>query len=88
MSRSKNITIFALEMQPYNGSAIHSDALFVATNAPGHSAYNPIERRMVPLSHDFFSLILPYDYYGDHLNAGGKTVDISLEKTKFSTCWW
>ncbi|CAF3958020.1 unnamed protein product [Adineta steineri] len=28
------------------------DALFVAINAPGHSAYNQVEHCMAPLSHD------------------------------------
>ena len=32
------------------------DCIFVATNAPGHSAYNPVERRMAPLSHDLCKL--------------------------------
>ncbi|CAF4200463.1 unnamed protein product, partial [Adineta steineri] len=59
------------------------DALFVATNAPGHSVHNPIERRMASLSHDLSGLILPYDHYGTHLNDSGKTIDIDLEKKTF-----
>lgn len=37
------------------------DALFVATNAPHLLAYNTVERRMAPLSHDLAGLILPHD---------------------------
>ena len=35
------------------------DALFIACHAPGHSAYNAVERRMALLSHDLSDLILP-----------------------------
>lgn len=34
------------------------DALFVATNAPGKSAFNRVERRMAPLSRDLAGLVL------------------------------
>ena len=37
------------------------DALFVATNAPGHSAYNRVERRMAPLSRELAGVVLPHD---------------------------
>ncbi|CAF3912210.1 unnamed protein product, partial [Rotaria sp. Silwood1] len=57
--------------------------LFVAINAPDHSAYNPIERRMAPLSHDLSGLILPHDYYGNHLDDNGKTNHIALEEQNF-----
>ncbi|ESO02842.1 hypothetical protein HELRODRAFT_174271 [Helobdella robusta] len=56
------------------------DALFIASHAPGHSAYNAVERRMAPLSHDLFGLILPYDCFGSHLDTNGKTIDPELEK--------
>ncbi|CAM4849169.1 unnamed protein product [Rotaria magnacalcarata] len=59
------------------------DCIFVATNAPGHSAYNPVERRMAPLSHDLSGLILPHDHYGTHLDNNGKTIDSDLEKKNF-----
>lgn len=38
------------------------DALFIATNAPGHSAFNEVERRMAPLSKELFGLIFPHDH--------------------------
>lgn len=31
------------------------DALFIAANAPGRSAFNRVERRMAPLSKEFAS---------------------------------
>lgn len=34
------------------------DGVFVATNAPGRSAYNRVERR------DLCGLVLPHDFYG------------------------
>ncbi|CAF2310322.1 unnamed protein product [Rotaria sp. Silwood2] len=59
------------------------DALFVLTHAPGQSAYNVVERRMAPLSHDLAGLILPHDHFGTHLNDSGVTVNPELEKTNF-----
>ncbi|XP_056635686.1 uncharacterized protein LOC130444524 [Diorhabda sublineata] len=59
------------------------DALFVVTNAPGRSAYNRVERRMAPSSHELAGLIWPYEHYGSHLDSYGKTVDKDLEKKNF-----
>jgi len=59
------------------------DALFIATNAPGRSAFNPVERRMAPLSRQLSGVILPHEHYGTHLDKNGKTVDIELEKQNF-----
>ena len=59
------------------------NALLVFTHAPGSSAYNPVERRMVPLSKDTTGLILSFDTYGTHLNASNETNDIDLEKNNF-----
>ncbi|CAF2089297.1 unnamed protein product [Rotaria magnacalcarata] len=55
------------------------DCLFVVSNCPGRSAYNMVERRMVPLSNQLAGLILPHDYCGTHLNDSGKTIDSTLE---------
>lgn len=60
------------------------DALFLVTNAPGRSAYNPVERRMAPLSSQLFGVILKPDHYGSHLNGRGKTTDETLERKNFS----
>ena len=59
------------------------DALFLATNAPGRSAFNRVERRMAPLSREIAGLILPYNSFGSHLDDNGKTVDNELEKKNF-----
>ncbi|CAF2644129.1 unnamed protein product [Rotaria sp. Silwood2] len=59
------------------------DALFVLTHAPGQSAYNIVERRMAPLSHDLAGLILPHDHFGSHLNDSGVTINVDLEKLNF-----
>lgn len=60
------------------------DAIFVACNAPGRSAYNRVERRMAPLSRALVGVILPHDHYGTHLDSQGRTIDTELEKTNFS----
>ena len=52
-------------------------------NAAGLSAFNPVERRMSPLSHDLCGIILPHDSFGTHLNGSGKTIDVQLEKKNF-----
>ena len=41
------------------------DALFIATNVPGRSAFNRVERKMAPLSKELTELILPHDHYGN-----------------------
>ncbi|KAG5889385.1 hypothetical protein JTB14_005084 [Gonioctena quinquepunctata] len=55
------------------------DALFLATNAPGRSAYNRVERRMAPLSRELDGLILPHDPFGSHLDDRGVTINEHLE---------
>lgn len=59
------------------------DALFIATNAPGRSAFNRVERRMAPLSKHLTGVVLPHDVYGTHLDAKGKTSDAELELKNF-----
>ena len=58
------------------------DAVFIATNAPGRSSFNRVERKMAPLSKELTGLILglPHDHYGSHLNDRGVTIDADLEK--------
>jgi hypothetical protein len=58
------------------------DALFIATNAPGCSAFNPVERRMAPLSKELSGVILPHEEFGSHLK-NGQTVDKDLELKNF-----
>ena len=59
------------------------DAVILGVNAAGLSAFNPVERRMAPLSHDLAGLILPHDTFGSHLDGSGKTIDLELEKKNF-----
>jgi len=60
------------------------DALFIATNAPGRSAFNRVERRMAPLNRELAGLILPHEHYGSHLDDDGRTVDEDLEVANFA----
>ena len=59
------------------------DVLLHGVNAAGLSVFNPVERRMAPLSHDFAGIILPHDSYGNLLDESGKTIDVELEKKFF-----
>ena len=59
------------------------DAVFVFTHAPGSSAYNPVQRRMAPLSEDTAGIILPFDTFGNYLDASNKTIDSKLEIKNF-----
>ena len=59
------------------------DAVFVFTHAPGSSAYNPVQRRMAPLSKDTAGIILPFDTFGNYLDASNKTIDSKLEIKNF-----
>ena len=56
------------------------DAFFLATNAPGRSASNRVERLMVKFSKELSGVVLPHDNFGSHLNAKGETIDKELEK--------
>ena len=62
------------------------DALFLAINAPGKSAFNLVERRLVKFSKELSGVVLPRDNFGSHLNAKGETIDKELEN-KFLVCW-
>ena len=62
---------------------LNLDVLLHGVNAAGLSAFNPVERRMAPLSHDLAGLVLPHDHYGSHLDSCGKTIGIELEKMNF-----
>lgn len=55
----------------------------MATNAPGRSAFNRVERRMAPLSRELCGLILDHDHFGSHLDSRGRTIDNGLERQNF-----
>ena len=59
------------------------DALFVATNAPGRSAFNRVERKMAPLSKEVAGVILNHEHFGTHLDSQGNTIDAELELKNF-----
>ena len=59
------------------------DAYFLATNAPGRSAFNRVERRMSNLSNELSGVILPHDHFGTHLDNNNKTVGEELELKNF-----
>ena len=59
------------------------DAFFVATNAPGRSAFNRVERKMVKLRKELSGVILEHDKFGSHLDAKCVTVDKDLELKNF-----
>ena len=53
------------------------------TRAPGMSAYNYVERRMVPLSKALTGVVLDHDACGTHLDDSGRTIDVELKKENF-----
>lgn len=77
--RYRKVKNFAIEhFKKYN-----LDALFIATNAPGRSTYNRVERRMSPLSKRLAGVILPHEHFGSHLDDKGMITDDDLEKRNF-----
>ena len=54
------------------------DVVLHGVNAAGLTAFNPVERRMTPLSHDLVEIVLPHDSYSNHLDETGKTIDVEL----------
>ena len=77
----KNQQVFAVWARQFENRNL--DAVFVFTHAPGSSAYNPVEKRMAPLSKDTAGIILPFDTFGSHLDAANKTIDTNLEIKNF-----
>ena len=75
----KTIDVYIQHFKAYD-----LDALFVSTHAPGMSAYNYVERRMVPLSKELAGLLLPHEPCGTHLDSRQRTVDVALEKRNFN----
>ena len=57
--------------------------MFHAVNATGLSAFNTVERRMSPLSHNLAGVILSHDLFGNHLGSSGNTIDEDLKKKNF-----
>ena len=59
------------------------DAYYLATNSPGRSASNRVERRMAPLSRELTGLILEHKHFGSHFDSHNKTIDVELQKRNF-----
>ena len=59
------------------------DVFLHGVNAAGLSAFNPVERRMGPLSHDIVGVVIPHEKFGSHLDSQGNTIDVELEKKNF-----
>ena len=60
------------------------DCLFVALHPEGFSAFNPVERRMAPLSRELCGVIFEHDHFGNHLNSKKETINLELEKENFA----
>ena len=59
------------------------DVFLHGVNAARLSAFNPVERRMSPLSHDIAGVVRPRKNFGSHLDSQGNTIDVELEKMNF-----
>ena len=44
--------------------------LVIPLNAPGRSAFNPVERAMAPLNRPLNGVVLSNDLFGDHIIHG------------------
>ena len=55
------------------------DAHFVATNAPGRSAFNHVKRRMPGFNKKLSGVILPHDHFGTNLDNNNNTVHEELD---------
>ena len=63
---------------------LNLDALLVALHPEGWSAFNPVERRMAPLSRELIGVIFEHQHFGKHLNSAKVTIDVELEKKNFA----
>lgn len=66
------------------------DALFIADNAPGQSAFNMLERRVAPLS-KMSGFSLCHVQYRSHLNAQGNAINLKFHEkyiTYAVVCVW
>ena len=59
------------------------EVLLPGMNAAGLSAFNPVERRIMPLLHDLAGIVLPHDKIGSHLDSSGKTIHRELQVKNF-----
>ena len=62
---------------------LNLDVLLPGMNVAGLSAFNPVERRIAPLSHDLAAIILPHDHFENQLDGLGKATDVEMEEKNF-----
>ena len=62
---------------------LNLDCLIIALYPEGFSAFNPVERRMAPLSRELCGVIFDHQHHGVHLNSKKETIDIELERKNF-----
>ena len=63
--------------------ALHPEGLFIPI-PEGHSAFNPVERKMAPLSRELVGVIFDHQHYDVHLNSKKETIDDELERRNFA----
>lgn len=83
MDPMKTVAVNVIKCAIHHFVRNNLDAIFLVSNAPARSAFNRVERRMVPLSKELSGIILPHDEFGSHLDSSGKTIDIDLEIKNF-----
>ena len=62
---------------------LNLDVLLHGVNAARLSAFNPVKKRMTPLSCDLAGVVLPHDYFGNHLDSSGNTINHKMEVENF-----
>ena len=77
----KNQQTLAVWESQFKNRNLHVTTVF--THAPGSSVYNPVERRIAPLSKNIAGITLPFDSFVSHLGVANKTLDINLEFKNF-----
>lgn len=63
--------------------AYNLHSLFIATNAPGRSAFNRMERRIASLSNELSGAICSRNQFGFHLDSQNRTIDDALQLINF-----
>ena len=60
------------------------DAVVIGLHPEGYSAFNPVERRMAPLSRELVGVIFDHQHYDVHLSSKKETIDDELERRNFA----
>ena len=70
----------ALQVAACHFKVHNLDAIFIVSDAPGKSAYNPVEDRIQVLKESLTKLALPRKQFTSHMDDAGQVMDESLEK--------